>query len=79
MRPKGSAELLSDRRRGALKLLDEDLSLNEVARRVHCAASYVMRWRNEWRRRGADSLQVGFSPGRPRMLSRSQTGPRFGA
>jgi len=66
MRPKGSAELLSDRRRRALKLLDEDLSLNEVARRVHCAASSVMRWRNEWRRRGAaapipsrwDSLRV---------------------
>ena len=66
MRPKGSADLLSDRRRRALKLLDEDLSLNEVARRVHCAASSVMRWRNDWRRRGADSLRVGFSPGRPR-------------
>jgi hypothetical protein len=51
MRPKGSAELLSDRRRRALKLLDEEFSLNEVARRLHCAASSVMRWRNEWRRR----------------------------
>ena len=59
MRPKGSADLLSDRRRRALKLLDDDLSLNEVARRVHCAASSVMRWRNDWRRRGADSLRVG--------------------
>ena len=72
MRPKGSADLLSDRRRRALKLLDEDLSLNEVARRVHCAASSVMRWRNDWRRRGADSFRVGFSPGRPRKLTRSQ-------
>jgi len=40
---KGFGDLLSDRRRRALKLLDEDLSLNEVARRVHCAASSVMR------------------------------------
>ena len=72
MRPKGSAELLSDRRRRALKLLDEEFSLNEVARRLHCAASSVMRWRNEWRRRGADSLRVRFSPGRPRRLTRSQ-------
>ncbi len=72
MRPQGSADLLSDRRRRALKLLDEDLSLNEVARRVHCAASSVMRWRNDWRRRGADALRVGFSPGRPRKLTRSQ-------
>jgi hypothetical protein len=42
MRPKGSAELLADRRRRALKLLRERLSLNEVARRIKCAASSVM-------------------------------------
>ena len=72
MRPKGSAELLSDRRRRALKLLGERLSLNEVARRIRCAASSVMRWRNAWRRRGADALQVRFSPGRPRRLRRRQ-------
>ena len=69
MRPKGSAELLSDRRRRALELLREKLSLNEVARRIKCAASSVMRWRNAWRRRGADALKVRFSPGRPRRLT----------
>src|SRR5437588_11436829 len=69
MRPKGSAELLSDRRRRALKLLGEKLSLNEVARRIKCAPSSVMRWRNAWRRRGADALKVRFSPGSPRRLS----------
>jgi len=42
MRPKGSAELLSDRRRRALKLLGAKFSLNEVARRIGCAASSVM-------------------------------------
>ncbi len=72
MRPKGSAELLSDRRKRALKLLGENWSLNEVARRIGCAASSVMRWRNAWRRRGADSLRVRFSPGRPRRLTRRQ-------
>src|SRR2546429_2400585 len=72
MRPKGSAELLSDRRRRALKLLREKLSLNEVARRIRCAASSVMRWRNAWRRHGADALKVRFSPGRPRRLTRRQ-------
>jgi transposase len=72
MRPKGSAELLSDRRRRALKLLSEKLSLNEVARRIQCAASSVMRWRNAWRRRGADALKVRFSPGRPRRLTPRQ-------
>lgn len=72
MRPTGSAELLSDRRRRALNLLREKLSLNEVARRIGCAASSVMRWRNAWRRRGAEALQVRFSPGRPRRLTPHQ-------
>ena len=72
MRPRGSAELLSDRRRRALKLLREKWSLNEVARRIGCAASSVMRWRNAWRRRGEDSLRVRFSPGRPRRLTKRQ-------
>ena len=72
MRPKGSADLLSDRRRRGLELLSEGLSLNEVARRIRCAASSVMRWRNEWRRRGEHSLQVRFSPGRPRRLTPRQ-------
>jgi transposase len=31
-----------------------------------------MRWRNAWRRRGADALKVQFSPGRPRRLTPSQ-------
>jgi transposase len=66
MRPKGSAELLSDRRRRALKLLGAKLSLHEVVRRIGCATSSVMRWGSAWRRLGADSHQVRFSPGRPR-------------
>src|SRR5207302_3228986 len=72
VRPKGSADLLSDRRRRALKLLRAELSLNEVARRIRCAASSVMRWRNAWLRHGADALKVRFSPGRARRLTRRQ-------
>ena len=67
-RPKGSADLLSDRRRRALELLKSGLSLNAVARRIQCVASSVMRWRNAWRRRGAEALKVGASPGRPLKL-----------
>jgi len=37
MRPRGSADLLEDRRRRALAPLDEGLSLNEVGRRIGCA------------------------------------------
>ena len=72
MRPKGSADLIADRRRRALTLLAGRLSFNEVARRIGCAASSVMRWRNAWRRRGEDALTVRFSPGRPRKLTRVQ-------
>jgi transposase len=71
-RPKGSADLLKDRRRRALKLLDTGHSLNEVARQIGCNASSVMRWRDARRRRGAKGLEVRFSPGRPSRLDRKQ-------
>lgn len=72
MRPKGSAEVLSRRRRQALKLLDRGLSLHEVARRVECHPSSVMRWRETRRRRGERVYEVRSSPGRPPKLTRAQ-------
>ena len=71
-RPQGSADLLEDRRKRALKLLDDGHSLNEVARRIRCYASSVMRWRNARRRGGAKALKVRFSPGRPWKLHAAQ-------
>jgi transposase len=68
-RPAGSADLLEDRRRRALALLDEDRSINEVGRLIDCAPSSVMRWRNTRRRGGARALKVRSSPGRPARLS----------
>lgn len=65
MRPTGSAEVLAERRRRALRLLDEGLSLNEVARRVGCQASSVMRWRDRRAKLGEKVFEVGTSPGRP--------------
>jgi transposase len=67
-RLKGSADLLEDRRRRALALLDDGLSLNEVGRQIGCNPSSVMRWRDARRRGGMDALQVRFSPGRPLKL-----------
>ncbi len=67
-RPKGSADLLEDRRRRALALVKSGLSLNEVGRRIQCAASSVMRWLDAWRRGGSAALRVGASPGRPPKL-----------
>ncbi len=70
-RLKGSADLLEDRRKRALALLDSGHSLNEVGRRIRCHASSVMRWREARRRGGARALRVRSSPGRPLKL-----GPR---
>jgi transposase len=67
-RLKGSADLLEDRRKRALALLDSGYSLNEVGRRIGCAAVSVMRWRDARRRGGAKALKVRFSPGRPWKL-----------
>jgi transposase-like protein len=72
MRPKGSAAVLAARRRRALELLDEGLSLNEVARRIGCQASSVMRWRDRRDRVGEKVYEVGASPGRPPKLSPAQ-------
>ncbi len=75
-RPKGSAELLEDRRRRALAFLDEGRSLHEVSRLLDCAPSSVLRWRNARRRRGAQALKVRASPGRPPLL-RKRDRPRL--
>lgn len=69
MRLRGSAELLENRRRRALALLDDDRSLNDVARLMGCAPSSVMRWRDMRRRGGDKALKVRSSPGRPHKLS----------
>ena len=71
-RPKGSADLLEDRRKRALALLDRGYSLHEVGRRVGCAAVSVMRWRDARRRGGAKALEVRFSPGRPPKMNATQ-------
>ena len=71
-RPKGSPDLIEDRRRRALVLLDEGRTINEVGRMMHCAPSSVMRWRDAHRRRGAKAFEVRFSPGRPWKLAKQQ-------
>lgn len=72
MRPKGSAAVLEARRRRALGLLKQDVSLNAVARRLGCAASSVMRWRDAVAAHGPQGLAVQASPGRPPKLTAAQ-------
>ena len=75
MRLKGSAEILEKRRRDALELLaKEEISLHEVARRIGCHASSVMRWRNRKKALGEEGLKVRSSPGRPLRLSQEERG-----
>ena len=69
MRPKGSAEVLSDRRRRALQLVDQGVSLNAVARKLGCSASSVMRWRDQRSRGGDGVYEVHASAGRPSAVS----------
>jgi transposase len=72
MRLKGSADVLEQRRHKALELLQEDVSLHEVARRVGCHASSVLRWRDRREAFGEEGLKVRSSPGRPSRLSKVQ-------
>jgi len=72
MRPFGSPKQLERRRRKALELLESGLSLNEVARRIGCHASSVMRWRDARQKNGKEGLQPKPVPGRPAKLSPQQ-------
>lgn len=72
MRLPGSAEVLETRRRRALALVKQGLSLNSVARRLGCAPSSVMRWVDRHRRHGEAGVKVRSSPGRPRLLTKRQ-------
>jgi len=72
MRPTGSPGLIADRRRRALDLLDDGLSLNAVAHRIGCAPSSVMRWRNLRAKRGDGVFKIQLPPGRPSRLDAQQ-------
>ena len=72
MRVPGSAKVLESRRRRALALVQQGLSLNGAARRLGCAASSVMRWVKTHHRHGEAGLKVRQAPGRPRRLTARQ-------
>jgi len=72
MRPYGSPKALEERRRRAVVLVTRHLSLHEVARRIRCDPSSVLRWRDAVRREGADALRAKPAPGRPCRLTRRQ-------
>lgn len=72
VRPRGSPGDLERRRRMAVGMLQEDLPLREIARKVGCHASSVLRWRDAWRRGGDAALKAKPVPGRPPRLTPEQ-------
>jgi transposase len=69
MRPFGSPNQLERRRHKAMELFDSGLSLNEVARKIGCNASSVMRWRDARKKHGQKGLEPKPVSGRPPKLS----------
>lgn len=72
MRPRGSPGMLEERRRKIVAFLKRNLSLHEIARRIGCHASSVLRWRNAFRSKGPDGLKAKPASGRPPRLSSQQ-------
>ena len=72
MRPHGSPQLLEERWRSVVTLLKEMLSLHEIARRIGCHASSVLRWRNALQTGGPEALNAKPVPGRPSRLTGKQ-------
>jgi transposase len=72
MRPHGSPKVLEERRRRVATFLKQKLSLHEIARRLGCHASTVMRWRNALQPGGQDALKAKPVPVRPPRLTLKQ-------
>ena len=72
MRPHGSPQSLEERRRRVVAFLKQKLSLHEIARRMGCHASSVLRWRNAMQSGGRDALKAKPAPGRPPRLTAKQ-------
>jgi transposase len=60
---------LERRRRRAIALLAQGLTLSQVARRVPASVGTVSQWRHAWRTGGEAALAPRPVPGRPRKLT----------
>ena len=72
MRPRGSPRSLEERRRKVVAFLKQKLSLHEIARRMGCNASSVLRWRDALGSGGPDALKAKPASGRPSRLTSQQ-------
>ncbi len=72
MRPKGSAEVLEERRRIAARMLQAGKGVREVARLVGASPGSVSRWKKALEQGGMEALKAKPHPGRPPKLSEEQ-------
>ena len=71
-RPHGSPESLEERRKRVITFLKQKLPLREIARRIGCHASSVLRWRDALKKGGQDALKAKPAPGRAAKLTARQ-------
>ena len=72
MRPKGSAAELEQRRRLAVRLLEQGMKAAAVARAVGTSRASVTRWRQAHQRGGQAALAAKPHPGRAPRLTAGQ-------
>ena len=72
MRPSGNPKQLERRRRRAVELVKQGLSLSAVAQKVGSSVSSVFLWRQQYKKKGAEGLVSKPTPGRPPKLSSRQ-------
>jgi transposase len=72
MRPKGSAEVLEQRRRQAVALLEQGMKAAKVAQAVGASQASVSRWQKAYRKGGAAALAAKRHPGKPPGLTARQ-------
>ncbi len=72
MRPNGTPKNLERRRRKAVALLQQGLTLAQVARRVGSTAASVCRWQQAYAQDGEQALRAKPVPGRPPKLDPKQ-------
>src|SRR3989338_7676456 len=72
MRPHGTQEQLERRRRRAVEMLKNGMSLSAIAQKLRCSHSSVHLWREAHRRRGETGLESKPVPGRPSRLNERQ-------
>ncbi len=68
MRPYGNQKNLEKRRRKAIELLEDGLTVPQVAKRLGTSTVSVYRWRKAYSEGGEETLSAKPVPGRPAKL-----------